>query len=137
MATWINLMDLIFPIGSFYISQQSTSPASIIGGSWTQVTDAVLRGSTSIGYIGSDTHTLTISEMPSHDHQAGSQNWVVYDAGGWASRNSAPHEQTYTSFNQGYIQTSFIGGGASTFDCATLLQLFHLVQNCLNPKVVA
>lgn len=69
MATWVNLMDLIFPIGSFYISRQSTSPANIIGGSWAQVTDAVLRGSTGIGYVGSDTHTLTVNEMPSHAHE--------------------------------------------------------------------
>lgn len=89
MATWVNLMDLIFPIGSFYISRQSTSPASIIGGSWTQVTDAVLRGSTGIGYTGSDTHALTVNEMPSHTHSLYSAGYGYdWNAGGGANVNA-------------------------------------------------
>lgn len=76
MATWVNLLDVMFPVGSFYISRQATSPASIIGGSWTQVTNAVLRGSTSIGYTGSDTCTLTVNQMPYHTH-LGNNSWGV------------------------------------------------------------
>lgn len=67
-SSWV---DILHPTGSFYISSQSTSPANLFGGTWTQVTDAALRGSTSTGYIGSDTHTLTTNEMPSHQHQLG------------------------------------------------------------------
>lgn len=68
MANWINLLDVLYPIGSIYCSINSTSPASTIGGSWTQITNAVLRASTIVGYSGSDTHTITINEMPVHDH---------------------------------------------------------------------
>lgn len=64
-SSWI---DILHPINSFYISYASTSPSSLFGGVWTQVRNAVLRGATGIGYVGSDTHILIISEMPSHTH---------------------------------------------------------------------
>ena len=72
---WINLLDLIYPIGSFYFSNQlNQSPSAIIGGTWEKIENAVLRGADEIGYIGSDTYTLTIDEMPSHNHTSDVQS---------------------------------------------------------------
>lgn len=82
MATWVNLMDIVYPIGAFYISHVNTSPSSLIGGTWAQVTNAVIRGvssSTKSDYTGSDTTTLTISQIPSHDHVMN----VNYAFAGW------------------------------------------------------
>ena len=69
---WINLLDVLYPIGSLYFSNNSTSPASVVGGSWTQISGAAIRGASDAiaGYEGSDTHTITTSEMPSHTHSA-------------------------------------------------------------------
>lgn len=67
---YINLGQVIYPVGAIYASANSTSPASLFGGSWTQITNAALRGATNVGYTGSDTHTLTIQEMPSHSHSS-------------------------------------------------------------------
>ena len=64
-STWV---DILHPVGSFYLSTQSTSPSSLFGGTWVQITNAVLRGAAGTGYGGSDTHTLTINEMPKHTH---------------------------------------------------------------------
>lgn len=64
-STWV---DILHPVGSFYFSTQSTSPSSLFGGTWVQITNAVLRGAAGTGYGGSDTHTLTINEMPKHTH---------------------------------------------------------------------
>ena len=36
MANWVNLMDVVYPIGSYYLSYDKTSPAQIFGGSWFQ-----------------------------------------------------------------------------------------------------
>lgn len=66
---YINLGQVIYPVGAIYASANSTSPASLFGGSWTQITNAALRGATSVGYTGSDTHALNTNEMPSHSHQ--------------------------------------------------------------------
>ena len=64
-SSWV---DAIHPVGCFYISQTATSPATLFGGQWTQVTNAAIRAATGTGYTGSDTHTLTINEIPSHEH---------------------------------------------------------------------
>ena len=80
MATWVNLMDVVYPIGSMYIANSSTSPASIIGGSWTQITNAALRGATSAGYTGSDTHSITVRELPQHTHEL-TWSWRTGDSG--------------------------------------------------------
>lgn len=37
MATWVNLMDIVYPVGSVYISYTSTSPATRFGGTWTRI----------------------------------------------------------------------------------------------------
>lgn len=69
MATWVNLMDIIYPVGSVYSSYTSTSPASRFGGSWTAITGAFPYYNAGTGTGGSNSHTLTIDEMPSHHHQ--------------------------------------------------------------------
>lgn len=71
--TVINEMTLkSYPVGAIYISTQSTSPASLFGGTWEQIQDVFLlsAGSTYIaGRTGGESeHTLTINEMPKHRH---------------------------------------------------------------------
>ena len=54
------------------MSVVNTSPASFIGGTWTALQDRFLLGAGSTytaGNTGGEaTHTLTIDEMPSHNH---------------------------------------------------------------------
>lgn len=59
------------PIGSVYMSYESTSPATIYGGTWTRITSAVIRGNSgsTTGYQGSDNVTLTVDQIPSHSHK--------------------------------------------------------------------
>lgn len=67
--SWVNLLDIIYPVGSIYCSILAISPAELIGGSWSKIDNAVLRSSDDTsGYTGSDSHTITINEMPSHSH---------------------------------------------------------------------
>lgn len=63
-----NLLDIIYPINSLYMSFDSTSPAQSIGGSWNQIIGKVIRGNDDIDAGGNDTHTLTESQIPSHAH---------------------------------------------------------------------
>ena len=79
---WINLLDCIYPIGSLYFSNSSTSPASKIGGTWTAISEAVIRGSSSIGYIGSDEHEIAITEMPAHIHRQSATKGLYGQTGG-------------------------------------------------------
>lgn len=72
----LSSLDDNHPVGSIYLSTQSTSPASLFGGTWEQIKDRFLlaAGDTySAGSTGGEAiHTLTISEMPSHKHDFGS-----------------------------------------------------------------
>lgn len=64
------------PIGSVYMSYESTSPATIYGGTWTRITSAVIRGNSGSthGYAGSDTVTLTADNLPYHNHSINTYN---------------------------------------------------------------
>ena len=67
----VKLFDLIYPVGSIYTSTNSTSPATLFGGTWEQIKDRFLYtasgGATDIG--GASTVTLDIKNIPSHNHE--------------------------------------------------------------------
>lgn len=78
----INLIDLVYPVGSIYMSASAASPATLFGGTWKALDEGrVLIGandSYTAGSTGGEaTHTLTTNEMPSHTHSASS------DSQGW------------------------------------------------------
>lgn len=68
MSNYVNLLDIIYPVGSIYITMSSTSPANIIGGSWNQIQDKFLYATDNIKTGGENTHQLTVEELPSHNH---------------------------------------------------------------------
>lgn len=66
------LIDIIYPVGSVYISVNSTSPQTLFGGTWSQLKDRFLLGAGSTYSNGKTggaaTHTLTVDQIPSHRH---------------------------------------------------------------------
>lgn len=74
-----------FPIGFVYSSMNSTSPASTFGGSWTEIKGRFPYFNAGTGTGGSNTHTLTVAEMPSHRHAAKGYHRVVQQYGGLTS----------------------------------------------------
>lgn len=70
MSSFVNLLDVIYPVGSVIHTFSSVSPASTVGGTWTAIT-TFLYGSTTSGETGGEeNHQLTINEMPKHRHIA-------------------------------------------------------------------
>ena len=67
-----NLINLIYPVGSIYMSVNNVSPASFLGGTWEAIEDRFLLAagsSYSAGSTGGEaTHKLTTNEIPSHTH---------------------------------------------------------------------
>ena len=93
-------LDAIYPVGAIYISTVDTNPGDLFGGTWVPYGEGrVLVGKAASGTfgtagatMGAQTHTLTVAEMPAHDHGgrvAGSQNgdfFTYFDGsggGGW------------------------------------------------------
>ena len=69
--------DKVYPVGSIYISTSSTNPSTIYGGTWERygqgktlvgLNESETEFSTINKTGGEKTHTLTIDEMPSHNH---------------------------------------------------------------------
>ena len=70
-------LELAFPIGSTYITQENINPSTILGfGTWERSKGKVFVGLdendanfNTIGKTGGETtHTLTVAEMPYHNH---------------------------------------------------------------------
>lgn len=117
-----NLLDFVYPVGSIYISANSTSPATFLGGTWV----AFSAGRALVGVNGSDadfnapekvggakTHTLTEAEMPSHTHSgssgsAGDHNHAQ-NANTWMNDSTA--SDTRPSGTTGY----YMGAGRKTY----------------------
>lgn len=100
------------PVGCLYMSFESTSPATLFGGSWTQLKDRFLLavGDTykSSGLTGGEAdHTLTVAEMPSHRHGASEGQFHAY-----TGSNGADTVSGGTNFKS--IQyTAYVGGGGA------------------------
>ena len=131
---YINLGQVIYPVGAIYASANSTSPASLLGGSWTQITNAALRGATSVGYTGSDTHILTIKEMPSHIHNMKYGSAPQASTGQYAFVDRDMNDSFSTQWREPSALQST--GGGSTYQRATLLQLLRLATYKLNLQEV-
>jgi hypothetical protein len=83
-SNFTTLLD-VYPVGSIYMSVNSTSPSSLFGGTWVQIQDTFLLacGNTySAGSTGGEaSHTLTINEIPSHAHTTTAQGHSAREAG--------------------------------------------------------
>lgn len=108
-----NVVDLIYPVGSIYMSVSSASPSALFGGTWEQLKDRFLLGAgdtytagdtggaANVSYTPAGTntggevssHTLTVDEIPAHNH---SFTGSAVTSGGI----SANHTHSGTSGNQ-------------------------------------
>ena len=104
----------LYPVGSIYMSVNSTSPASLFGGTWEQLQDRFLlaAGSTySAGSTGGEAeHTLTIDEIPSHSHDMPNPDWTSGDYvktwPAWASLYKASQKSSEFSCAPGNTQNT-------------------------------
>ena len=130
MSNFVNLLDIVYPVGSIYQSMDEKSPVDFIGGTWTKI-KTFLYGADTAKETGCEaTHTLTINEMPAHGHGI-NLHYADYSA----SNNG--HTSDWNKYGTASFGTSSTGGGASTQQFATLHDLLYLVQNSLNLSEVA
>ena len=112
------IVDIVYPVGSIYMSASSTSPATLFPGTtWTQIQDTFLlaAGSTyAAGATGGEaTVTLTGNEMPSHRHEG-----LEYTNGAQIGLDVNPQSSTCYRFtwdqpasSRPNVRTGFSGGG--------------------------
>ena len=113
-ATASAILDKAYPVGSIYMSVNSTNPKTLFGGTWVQIKDRFLlaAGTTyKAGTTGGEaTHTLTESEMPSHNHAVYFPNDAAADHSAPGNYPDGPSDSTY--YAVGSYTSSAGGGGA-------------------------
>ena len=72
-SSWVDIRNTLYPVGSIYMSTSSTSPATLFGGTWSQISGALLgatgTGITNANYSGS--RTIKANQLPNHFHDTG------------------------------------------------------------------
>lgn len=122
-STWNKICP--FPVGYVYLSSVNTSPASIYGGTWTQITgEWYLRAGTNFSQGGSN--YISVQQMPAHSHvevalvkkDSGNTTippWKLYINNRWASGGLAEcnggDEIKGSDADTDWGSTSSVGGG--------------------------
>lgn len=110
-STSITWQD-VYPVGAYYFSSVSTSPASLFGGTWAAVTGRFLYMNAGTGTGGSNTHTLTVAQMPSHKHDPTYAITGFCGSGGtWLPEYQSVGGSSNTNTERAYIESA--GGGGS------------------------
>lgn len=69
------ILNLVYPVGSLYLSTVTTSPSVLFGGTWERITGYYLHAGDNPGTTGgsstSGSTALTIDQIPSHGHSVG------------------------------------------------------------------
>ena len=115
-AVKTTIMQAVFPVGSIYTNvSDSTNPATTLGfGTWERVQGQFIVGASATIAAGSTggeaTHTLTVDEMPSHQHD---NILLTSHVVGWSAnqkQSGNSYGVGYDSPNQAVFYTSKAGG---------------------------
>ena len=106
-SAWLTAQGA-YPVGAIYLSVTNVNPAALFGGTWERIGGRFLLGADSTYAAGSTggeaSHTLTIDEMPRHNHEIDNLN---------ASGNATPFMTVQAQDKKGYggnVQTMYAGG---------------------------
>lgn len=100
-----HMIDSLFGIGYVWISYTNTSPASLVGGTWTPITGRFPYFNAGNSTGGANSQTLSIAQMPAHKHKLGLQygtDWVE-DSWNWSVSSSGMYVSD--------AETESVGGG--------------------------
>lgn len=107
-SAWLTAQGA-YPVGAIYLSVTDVDPSALFGGTWERIGGRFLLGADSTYAAGSTggeaAHTLTVDEMPRHNHEIDNLN---------ASGNSTQFMTVQAQDKKGYggnVQTMYAGGG--------------------------
>lgn len=85
-----------YPVGSIYMSVNSTNPGKLFGGTWEQIQGRFLLGQGtgySVGTTGGEaSHTLSVSELPKNIGHLNALSWA---SNNWMTDGSFSVEQKH------------------------------------------
>lgn len=93
---WWQLWQKIYPVGAVYISYVSTSPASLFGGSWTQITGRFLRAANDVSTGGADSFNMaTKGSQIAKSSTEGTQYGLQANTAAFAGRIAITNSDTF------------------------------------------
>lgn len=136
----VDIIDIFYPVGClFYTTDNNFDPNSVFENTtWEKIEGRFIVGTstsdsdfTSMKTGGEKAHTLTIAEMPSHNHPNSTttnmdwgQDWVDGKQA-WSGKSSRQHV-----WNQSLNISS--QGGTTSQQLTSILLHKYLASNCLN-----
>lgn len=108
------IANAMYPVGSIYMSVKDVNPSVLFGGTWVRIEDKFLLSSGSsypITYDSNDeanrtggeaSHTLTVDEIPSHNHGLGTE---------WSDGSGSNGAYTYSANRKLKSKTTENTGG--------------------------
>lgn len=120
MSNFVNLLDIIYPVGSIYITATENSPADSIGGTWVEIKDKVLLDRT-------DENCLVEKGSMTHKHVLGGNGGAMFDMiveNTWV--NFLYRYTDRISFNNPTLKHALLVSGSSTATPSTTT--FHPLQ---------
>ena len=128
-SSWTTMLNMIYPVGSYYLSTKSTSPSTIFGGSWSALTGRFLycNSSTSTGgsnnaIVVSHNHSASSSSAGAHTHRVTGTgygyDWIAAGGDGlnanangdfqsnWLTNSAGAHTHTITVSSKGSSGTN-------------------------------
>lgn len=108
------IIDIIYPMGSIYITLNQTSPSKLFPGTyWKQIKNRFLLSASSTysasSVGGEATHTLTQNEIPNHQHSI----WFPNRGGEQSAKIGYPEAGSKNTYYAEASKTSGTGGGAA------------------------
>lgn len=107
-SAWLTAQGA-YPVGAIYLSVTDANPAALFGGTWERIGGRFLLGADTTYAAGSTggeaEHTLTVDEMPKHNHGLGNYN----TSGDATPFLTAQHQDKIG--HGGDVQTMYAGGG--------------------------
>lgn len=131
------LLDQIYPIGSIYMSVNSSNPGTLFGGTWQQLKDRFLLGAGDTYAAGAQggeaSHTITTQELP----YLGKFSAVSWASGNGATNGIFSKQFMYKDITApsgsaaGTAEFTAQGGGYVTQQYATLHNCLYVGKNCV------
>ncbi len=110
------LLDLVYPIGSIYISANNVNPSEFLGGNWEQITDKFLLAAGSqytAGSVGgSATKTISKANLPNYTLYSASHSHTF--TGTATSHNHSINNIQYTTGYGNNVNAANTGQGHGT-----------------------
>lgn len=121
MSSFVNLMDIVYPVGTIFITTDATSPATRFGGTWEQIKDEFLLGASDDYTAGSSGGCMHHRHTIDEDNSRAAIGATGNDPNSLGYRPTTPISDNYKSASQYTLLASGYVSNERTFNHHTYI----------------